>query len=68
MKHRKVPIWRLLVDRLFMLTGSAALTTGFFMVLPLIQAITSTERPDTILETVDAAELPPPPPPPPEEE
>ena len=48
--------------------GSMAMTLAFFLVLPVIQAISASERPDTELRQMDAGELPPPPPPPMEEE
>jgi protein TonB len=56
------------VKRLFALAGAAALTLLFFMVLPLIQAISQTPTADLMVQSVDTAQLPPPPPPPPEEE
>lgn len=43
--------------------GSVALTLGFFLVLPIMQAITAQEGPDTMLQTVTTADVPPPPPP-----
>ena len=52
----------------YVLIGAKALTLVFFLVLPLIQAISSSPKADTQLVQVDAANLPPPPPPPPEEE
>ena len=42
-----------------------SLTVAFFLVLPLIQAISKSPLNDLSLNTVDAATLPPPPPPPP---
>jgi len=47
-------------------TGGVVLTLAFFLVLPLIQAITSAAQADTLLRSVDSVALPPPPPPPPE--
>ena len=44
--------------------GAVALTCGCFLVLPVIQAIANTTKPDTLLQSVDSAFLPPPPPPP----
>mgnify|MGYP003654610595 CR=1 FL=1 len=43
--------------------GAAALTLVFFLILPLIQAISGGPKPDTRLIVMDVAELPPPPPP-----
>lgn len=55
---------RRLVDRLLSLFGAVGLTALFFLLLPLIQAITK-ERSDTLeLVQADTAALPPPPPPP----
>jgi len=42
--------------------GAAVLTAAFFLVLPLIQAITKQAAPDTTLQSLDSASLPPPPP------
>lgn len=47
--------------------GALAMTLCFFMVLPLIQAITKEPTADLALVQADTAELPPPPPPPEEE-
>jgi protein TonB len=44
------------------------LTAAFFLVLPIIQAITADKDTDTLLRSVDTVALPPPPPPPPEVE
>lgn len=55
-------------QRLLTAAAAAGLTLVFFMVLPLIQAISSGPKADTVLAQVDTAELPPPPPPPEEEE
>ncbi len=46
--------------------GGLLLTLAFFLVLPLIQAISSATQTDTLLRSVDTVALPPPPPPPPE--
>lgn len=46
------------------LLGAGSLTTAFFGVLPLMQAIGRGPAPDTTLRSVDTASLPPPPPPP----
>jgi periplasmic protein TonB len=48
-------------------TGAAALSLLFFLVLPLFQAISKPPASDLVLTSVDTAELPPPPPPPEEE-
>jgi len=48
--------------------GSTALTLAFFLILPLIQAITTPPAADLTLLSVDSANVPPPPAPPPEEE
>lgn len=47
--------------------GAVGLTLAFFLVLPLMQAISQSPAPDTLVYSVDAV-APPPPPPPPEEE
>lgn len=59
---------RRLVERLLSLLGAGGLTLAFFLLLPLIQAITKDRKPDLELVSVDTAELPKPPPPPPDEE
>ena len=41
-----------------------ALTVGLFLLLPLLESITSTNDSDTIIQAVDTAVTPPPPPPP----
>ncbi len=64
MKHRPTTFLTRLRHRLLVPLGAAALTLLFFLVLPLIQAITGPPRADTVLQSVDTAELPPPPPPP----
>ena len=48
--------------------GGLLLTLAFFLVLPLIQAITAATTTDTLLRSVDTVALPPPPPPPPDME
>jgi protein TonB len=60
-------VGKALLHRVLGLAGAVALTVLFFLVLPLIQAISATSEPDTLLTTVDTAALPPPPPPPPDE-
>ena len=47
--------------------GAGSMTLGLFLVLPLIQAITSPAEADLMLQTMDTVDLPPPPPPPEEE-
>ncbi len=42
-------------------TGASALTALFFLVLPLIQAITQPAGADTLVRAAETAELPPPP-------
>jgi protein TonB len=59
------------VHGLLVASGAATLTLGFFLVLPLIQAISKPASSDLVLCSMDSAQLPPPPPPPeeqPEEE
>ena len=56
-----------LVKRLLTVVGAVGSTLVFFLVLPLIQAISQPPRADLVLQTVDTVELPPPPPPPEEE-
>jgi protein TonB len=53
--------------RLLTVLGALALTLCFFLVLPLIQAITKAPTADLTLAQADTTELPPPPPPPEEE-
>lgn len=52
---------------LLVLAGASGMTFSFFVVLPLIQAISEGPDADLVLATVDTASLPPPPPPPQEE-
>jgi protein TonB len=47
--------------------GAVGFTALFFLVLPLMQAITSTVNADTVLQSVSTADVPPPPAPPEEE-
>ena len=55
--------------RLWVFLGGAGLALLFFLVLPLMQAITSPLKSDMTVQSVDTAALPPPPPPPePEQE
>jgi protein TonB len=65
MQRRKaVSFLRRVVHRATVLVGSVALTTAFFLVLPLIQAIAKPPSTDLMLTAVETANLPPPPPPP----
>jgi protein TonB len=54
-----------LTKRLFVGLAAALLSLAVFLVLPLIQTIGGARAADTLLRSVDVAELPPPPPPPP---
>ena len=56
-----------LFKRALTVLGALAMTLCFFLVLPLIQAITKAPTADLALAQADTAELPPPPPPPEEE-
>ena len=58
----------LLFHMVLVLLGAALLTVAFFAVLPFIQALSDRERPDVVLQSVDAVNAPPPPPPPEVEE
>ncbi len=69
MTPRRAPgFFRQLLHHLQVAAGAVALTFAFFVILPLIQAITSPPAADLLLLPVDAASLPPPPPPLEEEE
>jgi protein TonB len=50
------------VQHLMVAGGALSLTAAVFLVLPLIQAISSSVTADTVLQTVDAVNVPPPPP------
>ncbi|MFO1055139.1 MAG: energy transducer TonB [Planctomycetota bacterium] len=52
----------------FVVLGASAATILFFLLLPMIEAITKSSKADLTVRTVDAAALPPPPPPPPPEQ
>jgi len=54
---------RALGRQAFLTGGAATLTTGLFLVLPLMQAIGKPPETDLVVQGVDTAELPPPPPP-----
>ncbi len=56
-----------LVQRVLTVLGAVTMTTTFFLVLPIIQAISAPPANDLVLNTVETA-MEPPPPPPPEEE
>jgi len=51
-----------LLQRMGSLFGAAGLTLAFFLLLPLIQAITQKDEPDTLLQEVNAGSIEPPPP------
>jgi len=69
MQHRPpLTFMRRLARRFLVLTGASVLTVTFFLVLPLIQAITKPADDTLDLVDVDTGNLPPPPPPPPEDE
>jgi len=55
---------RKLLHHLLVVTGTVALTMVFFLVLPLIQAISKPPVDGLALQTFDVGNLPPPPPPP----
>jgi len=62
----------MLLHRTLVVLGAAGLTATFFLVLPMIQAISAQKGADTVLQSVDTAIPPPPDPieeePPPEED
>jgi protein TonB len=55
---------RRLAHRALVLLGSTAMTTGVFLVLPLIQAISDRNADDSLVRSVDTVQMPPPPAPP----
>jgi protein TonB len=68
MRHtRKEPLLRRVVHFVLVLLGASTLTLVFFLVLPVIQAITAQPEADTLVQGIDAANIPPPPAPPEEE-
>jgi protein TonB len=68
MRHtRKEPLLRRAVHFVLVLLGASALTLAFFLVLPVIQAITAQPAADTLVQSIDSANVPPPPAPPEEE-
>jgi periplasmic protein TonB len=54
---------RIIFHHLSVLAGALALTVSFFLVLPLMQAISKAPTADMSLTTMDVANVPPPPPP-----
>ncbi len=60
---RTVTLLRRLGHGLVVSAASSALTLSFFLVLPLLQAISQTPSADTLIRDLDSAALPPPPPP-----
>jgi protein TonB len=54
-------------QRVLAICGALVLTLAFFLVLPLIQAITDQPSPDRVLYDINTAIIPPPPPPPEDE-
>ena len=63
MQHRSVSIAKKLLHRILVVLGAGGMTLTFFLVLPLIQAISKPPTADLILQRVDTVNLPPPPPP-----
>ncbi len=70
--RRTLPWYVRLFRRMLVVVGAVGFTFALFLVLPLIQAISATPRPDLAYRAADTSDLPPPPPPqeepPPEEE
>lgn len=66
MSSEKTPFQKRMAHYGLVLVGALGSTFGFFVLLPLIQAITEQPEPDTLLHAVGAAEIPPPTPPEPE--
>jgi len=65
MRHtRKEPLLRRVAHYVLVLLGALTLTLAFFLVLPVIQAITEQPETDTLVQSLDAANIPPPPAPP----
>ena len=58
--HKRAPAGRRIVRHLVVMLGAAVFTVAFFLVLPLIQAISERERPDTLLREAGTAEVAPP--------
>lgn len=55
------------LHRLLVVAGATGLTLLFFLVLPLMQAISKPPATDVVVQSVDTAHTPPPPPPPEQE-
>jgi len=55
-------------QRIAAVVGGLALAVGIFLLLPLLESITSTSRDDMIVQSMSTANVPPPPAPPVEEE
>jgi protein TonB len=55
-------------QRIAAVVGGLVLAVGMFLLLPLLESITSTSRDDMIVQSVNTANVPPPPAPPVEEE
>ena len=68
MNSRILVVLRRFVHGLVVVAGGAALTIVFFLVLPLLQAISKTPNADLVVRNVDTADIEPPPPPPEEPE
>ncbi|MFT6109369.1 MAG: protein TonB, partial [Planctomycetota bacterium] len=51
----------LVSQNLFAITASVGTTAGFFILLPVINAMAEGARPDTMVIPVESTELPPPP-------
>jgi len=69
--ERRVPLIAATLRGLAVVSGAVASTFTFFLVLPLIQAITKPPAADLSVQSIETANVPPPPPPPekePEEE
>jgi protein TonB len=62
-KFKKVTIAGELFHRLMSVSGGAALTFIFFLLLPLLQFITNQPATNLVLQSIDTANIPPPPPP-----
>lgn len=55
-------------QRIAAVVGGLVLAVGIFLLLPLLESITSTSRDDMIVQSMSTADVPPPPAPPVEEE
>lgn len=60
-----VPLWRALlratVHRTLVAGGALLLTLAVFLVLPVMETIGQPDAPDTLLQSIDTADVPPPP-------